>query len=452
MLIKSLMKMNGAPCDCGKKHEFNSRLLIGSGVLQQIPDVVAGYKAKKVYVLADRKTYRIAGQRVCELLSSAGIVYSSFCYEQDRPEPDEERVGSALMHMSIDCDLIIGVGSGVINDISKILAAHTGLPYIIVATAPSMDGYASMSSSVTLAGIKISLPSRCADVIVGDTEIIKRAPKGMILSGIGDMLAKYISICEWRIAHILVGEYYCEDIARLIREALSHTLASAEAALEGDEDAVIEIFNALIIGSVAMNYAGVSRPASGVEHYISHLYDTRGVEFGEEAAFHGIQCAIATLAAARLYEKLIRITPSRERGLQYVADFDIGAWNERLEVLLGKSAKPLIELEKKEGKYDKIKHSERLSVILDKWDEVVRTVEEEIPQAAEIEALMKKLGMPTSFGEIGMRGDLLPEIFCASKDIRDKYVLSRLLWDIGLLDEFANSLSENSFEAIKKQI
>jgi glycerol-1-phosphate dehydrogenase [NAD(P)+] len=340
----------------------------------------------------------------------------------------------------------------VINDISKILAAHTGLPYIIVATAPSMDGYASMSSSVTLAGIKISLPSRCADVIVGDTEIIKRAPKGMILSGIGDMLAKYISICEWRIAHILVGEYYCEDIARLIREALSHTLASAEAALEGDEDAVIEIFNALIIGSVAMNYAGVSRPASGVEHYISHLYDTRGVEFGEEAAFHGIQCAIATLAAARLYEKLIRITPSRERGLQYVADFDIGSWNERLEVLLGKSAKPLIELEKKEGKYDKIKHSERLSVILDKWDEVVRTVEEEIPQAAEIEALMKKLGMPTSFGEIGMRGDLLPEIFCASKDIRDKYVLSRLLWDLGLLDEFANSLSENSFEAIKKQI
>ena len=437
MLIDKLIKMNGAKCACGREHIFRSEIISGRGVIKNIPSVIERLGAKRPYIIADKNTYAAAGSLLCRILSDAEIAYTLFCFDEDRPEPDEKTVGSAFMHLKSECDMIIAVGSGVINDTTKILSAHTHLPYVIIATAPSMDGYASMTSSVTLDGIKVSLPSRCADVIIGDVEVIKSAPRELLLSGIGDMLAKYISICEWRIASLLIGEYYCEEIADLVREALSRTVEASEAALHGDEYAISEIFDALIIGSVAMNYAGISRPASGVEHYISHLYDTRGVEFGDTTSTHGIQCAIATLVAARLYEKLYDLTPDKAKAIDHASNFDLEAWNGRLARLLGRSANSLIALERSEGKYDKIKHGLRLPVILEKWDEIIEIVREEIPSSEYIEKLMTGLGIPTSFDAVGMRGDLLPEIFCASKDIRDKYVLPRLLWDIGALEDFA---------------
>ena len=319
MLIERLMKMNGAPCPCGRVHSFGSEIVSGRGAVKRVPEIINRFGAKKPYIIADKNTFKAAGESLCLMLDEAKISYSLYCYDEDRPEPDERTVGSAFMNMKSECDMIIAVGSGVINDTAKIVSSRTKLPYIIIATAPSMDGYASMTSAGTMGGIKVSLPSRCADVIVGDTEIIRSAPPELLLSGVGDMLAKYISICEWRIASLLVGEYYCEEIAALVRDALRCTVDAAEKALLGDEEAISTVFDALIIGSVAMNYAGISRPASGVEHYISHLYDTRGVEFGEPVSTHGIQCAIATLVSARLYEKLRGITPNAERAAAFSA-------------------------------------------------------------------------------------------------------------------------------------
>lgn len=440
MLIQKLMEMNGVHCLCGKKHTFESKIITGRGVIDTIPEIVMEFNAKKPYVLVDKNTYLAAGKDLCDILSKKGIKYTLFSFGDGIVEPDEKNVGSAFMHMTAENDMVIAVGSGVINDIAKIVSARSRFPYVIVATAPSMDGYASKTSSVTLDGIKVSLPSKCADVIVGDINIIKTAPKEMLLAGIGDMIAKYISICEWRIASLLVGEYYCERIAELVRTALKRTVELAPLSLEGDEEAISAIFDALIIGSVAMNYAGLSRPASGVEHYISHLYDTRGVEFGEKTAFHGIQCAISTLIASRLYEKVRLIKPDREKALRYVEAFDNEEWNERLKSLLGKSADSIIELEKTEGKYDKEKHKARLEIIIDKWDEIINIIDEEVPYSEHVEKLMLSLGIPTDFKEAGMNRDLLPEIFCATKDIRDKYVLSRLLWDLGVIDEFAKDV------------
>jgi len=220
MLLNRLMDMQGKTCSCGKDHRFQSRVFVGKGVTEQIVTVAAEWKVKKIYVLADENTFRAAGEYACRLLKEERIPYVLFCYSGEKTEPDEKNVGIALMRMPSDCDMILAVGSGVINDIAKILASRTRLPFAILATAPSMDGYASMTSSVTLDGIKVSLPSRCADVIIGDINLIGNAPKKMLLAGIGDMLAKYISLCEWRIAACVLGEYYCEEIASLIREAL----------------------------------------------------------------------------------------------------------------------------------------------------------------------------------------------------------------------------------------
>ena len=135
-------------------------------------------------------------------------------------EPDETNVGLAIMHFDPSVDAVLGVGSGVVNDISKIVSNISNKFYCIVGTAPSMDGYASATSSMTRDGLKISLPSKCADLIVGDIDILCNAPIKMMVSGLGDMLAKYISIAEWRISNLINGEYYCETIAQLVRTAL----------------------------------------------------------------------------------------------------------------------------------------------------------------------------------------------------------------------------------------
>ncbi len=435
MSMEKLNAMNGTPCACGKEHRFTADVIIGKGVVAQIPDYVKKYGGTKVFVLSDVNTYTAAGEKVSNILQKSGIAFSAYTFPQENLEPDEASVGSAVMHYDTSCDLIVAVGSGVVNDIGKILSNMTGRPYMIVGTAPSMDGYASASSSMTRGGLKISLPSRSADVIIGDTDILCQAPLHMMKAGLGDMLAKYVSICEWRISHLITDEYYCAEVAQLIRSALKRCADNAEGLLQRNEQAVQAVFEGLVIGGVAMNYAGLSRPASGVEHYISHVLDMRGVEFGTPVDLHGIQCAIGTLIAARMYEKLKIITPDKAKALAHATAFDYADHQKKLRQLLGKGAESMIALEAKEGKYDKSSHAARLEVILNNWESILQIIDEEIPSMQTLLALMDTIAAPKTLGEIGIDENLLPDIFRATKDIRDKYVLSRLAWDLGIEDE-----------------
>ncbi len=433
--METMRTMNGRVCSCGKTHRFSGDVISGKGAVEQLPEILKKFDSHKAFLLSDVHTHAAAGERVCALLKKAGFSYSSYTFSQEHLEPDEWSVGSAVMHFDVSCDVIVAVGSGVINDIGKILSATSGKPYIIVATAPSMDGYASASSSMTRDGLKISLPSRSADVIIGDTEILCAAPMHMMRSGLGDMLAKYVSICEWRIAALITGEYYCEEIAQLIRGALKTCIDHAPGLLKREDAAVQAVFEGLVIGGVAMNYAGLSRPASGVEHYISHVLDMRGVEFGLPVELHGIQCAVGTRIAVALYEKLRNVTPDRGKALSYAAAFDFDAWSETLRSFLGKGAESMVALESKEKKYDKEQHALRLEKILKNWDTLLEIMAEELPNLQELDALYDTVVLPKTLGEIGVEDTLLPTIFRCTKDIRDKYVLSRLAWDLGVIEE-----------------
>lgn len=435
MSMEKLNAMNGAQCSCGKTHTYNTQVYVGKGVVENIPQYLRQYDPKKVFVLSDPNTYKAAGKKVCEVLDKAGMAYTAYSFTHDPIEPDEYSVGSMMMHYDPKCDVIVAVGSGVVNDLGKILSNISGKPYMIVGTAPSMDGYASATSSMTRDGLKTSLPSRSADIIVGDVDILCQAPMHMMKAGLGDMLAKYVSICEWRIANLLVGEYYCEEVAQLIRGALKSCVDNAAGLLKREEAAVQAVFEGLVIGGVAMNYAGLSRPASGGEHYISHVIDMRAVEFGTPMDLHGIQCAIGTLIQAKLYEKVKSIKPDVEKAKAYVADFSFEDWSATLRQLLGKGAEAMIAQEAKEKKYDKELHAKRLADIVANWDAILKIVEEELPSAAEIEALLDTIEAPKTLEEIGLDSKDLPLYFKATKDIRDKYVLSRLAWDLGVIDE-----------------
>lgn len=426
-------------CKCGKNHIFTSRVIVKEGALQELPGLLAQYGAKKVFLIADKNTYAAAGKTAKEIIEGSVQVLSCV-FNEAALEPDERSVGRAIMYYEGDCDVVIGVGSGVINDISKIVANVAGKPYIIVGTAPSMDGYASATSSMTRDSLKISLNSKCADVIVGDLDVLCNAPAKMMASGLGDMLAKYVSICEWRIANLITGEYYCEDIAQLVREALKKCADNAEGLLKRDKEAVKAVFEGLVIGGVAMAYAGVSRPASGVEHYFSHVWDMRGVEFGTQVELHGIQCAMATYQAIKLYEIVKTQTPDYEKAASYVNAFDREAWEQTLRAFLGKGAEAMIALEKKEGKYRKDTHPARFTVIKENWDAILRIIEQELPSSEEIAKLLDIIGIPTDLRAIGVDAECARTTFKATKDIRDKYVLSRLAWDLGILEELAGQV------------
>ena len=428
------------PCPCGKNHTIAiDEVVVGSGAVNSLPEFVRKY-GKKPFVVADVNTYAAAGEQVCRLLEENEITYGSFIFQDAALEPDDKAVGSAFMHFDYTCDVIVGVGSGVINDVCKILSNLTGLPYIIVGTAPSMDGYASATSSMSRDGVKVSLNSRCADVIIGDTDILKNAPMHMLRSGLGDMLAKFVSIAEWRIAHLITGEYYCEEVAQLIRGAVKKCVDNAEGLLRREEAAIEAVFEGLVIGGVAMAYAGVSRPASGVEHYFSHVWDMRGLEFGTPVDLHGIQCAMATMKAVELYEKVMEYVPDWEKAHAYVENFDLEAWNAELREFLGSSAETMIELEKKEGKYRKDTHAARFQLIEKNWDAILTILREELPQKEDLRDLLDAVGISRDLMTLGVDSACAKTTFRATKDIRDKYVLSRLAWDLGILDELCDTL------------
>ena len=184
-----------------------------------------------------------------------------------------------------------------------------------------------------------------------------------------------------------------------------------------------------------MKFAGVSRPASGIEHYLSHIWDMRGVEFGTATEFHGIQCALGTLIAIKLYEKIRNISPNKQKALEYAKSFKYVEWSNELREFLGKGAESMIALEEKEQKYDIEKHKARLQVIVDNWDNIKQIMADELPTYEYMEKLFEQLGMPTTMKEIGLDKKILPMTFKAAKDIRDKYVLSRLAWDLGVIEE-----------------
>lgn len=66
---------------------------------------------------------------------------------------------------------------------------------------------------------------------------------------------------------------------------------------------------------------------------------------------------------------------------------------------------------------------------------IKQIMDEELPTYGCMKKLFEQLGMPTSMKEIGLDETILPMTFKAAKDIRDKYVLSRLCWDLGVIEE-----------------
>ncbi len=441
MTCEELVRPEGWDCGCGRHHicalEF---LRIGRGVVEAVPEMIRTMGKHKPFVVFDKNTRQAAGDRVLEILDRAGIAYTAYEIPGERIAPAEWEVGSVIMHFDPSCDMLLGVGSGVVNDICKVAAHAVGKPSAIVGTAPSMDGYASNSSSMEVNHVKVSLYNHAPVGILLDTEILARAPMRMLWAGLGDMVAKYIAVCEWRISHEVTGEYYCEEIADMMRGAVDRVVRGAKGIPARDPDAIGAIAEGLIIAGVAMAYAKISRPASGLEHYFSHMWEMMALERGKPYDLHGIQVGVGTVLCLKLYESIRDIVPDREKAEAHMKSFDPEVWEKQVRRIFGKTAEEILAIERATHKNDPGRHAARLDNLIGKWDRIRTIMDEELPEAAPLIELMKSTGMPLTPEEIGIPEQDVVDAFLGSRDVRDKYLTSSFLWDLGLTEEYARKL------------
>ena len=70
----------------------------------------------------------------------------------------------------------------------------------------------------------------------------------------------------------------------------------------------------------------------------------------------------------------------------------------------------------------------------------MRILREELPATKELCKLMDAVGISRDLNSIDVDSETARITFRATKDIRDKYVLSRLAWDLGILEELCQTL------------
>ena len=436
MTLQELVVPGGHPCSCGKVHKCELQYLeIAPGAIRKLPEMMEALHSRKPFILFDENTYEAAGKEVLAILEREGIPSVNWMIPGGHVKPGEWACGSALLHFDPSCDLILAVGSGVLNDICKVLSHATGVPNAVVGTAPSMDGYASNSSAMEVNNLKVTLYNHAPRAILLDTEIMAKAPMRMLQAGFGDIIAKYIALCEWRIARIVTGEYYCEEIAEIMRTALRRVWNAADGIPRRDPEAIGAIAEGLVLAGIAMSYAETSRPASGMEHYFSHIWEMMALERGKPYDLHGIQVGVGTILSMKLYRRIRALQPSYEKAEAHMAAFSQKAWEAEMRRIFGKTGEEVLKVEEESKKNDPRRQAEHLAKILAHWDEICRVMDEELPDYEALRGKMEQIGEPVLPSELNISLEDTLDAFTASRDIRNKYVGSSMLWDLGELED-----------------
>lgn len=293
-------------CSCGRRHSVDIRkIAIGKGVVNSLPEILAEFKEKKIIVVSDCNTRKIAGDRVLAILQNAGFTgLSTYTLEsEDYPivVPDERVVARLLYETPNDTALLLAVGSGTINDTCKIVSYKMGIASATVGTAPSMDGYASSMSPLIVNHSKVTYLSHYPYAIVCDSEIMATAPDVMFRAGFGDIVGKYTALADWQLTVKINHEYYCETTAQLVRNAVDLCVKNAERYMQREPEAIDCMNEALLLSGIAMGLVGISRPASGCEHHMAHFWELDALKKGVEHPLHGNSVGVGSIVACEAY-------------------------------------------------------------------------------------------------------------------------------------------------------
>jgi glycerol-1-phosphate dehydrogenase [NAD(P)+] len=422
-------------------------VVISEGALASAADTLGrALPAGRWLVVADPVTQHIAGDAVLVGLRGRGIEVDSLVLVPDAGgtlvanDGEVERLAERLRDAPAPYAAVVAVGSGTVNDIVKLATFMTHLPYAVVATAPSMNGYTSPISAILWKGVKSVQDAHIPRAVIADVTVLAAAPERMIASGFGDLLSKPVSNADWLLSHLLTGSKYCPDVLRLVNEG-NRLLAGVAGRLpQRDPDAVARLTGALILSGYAMALAGTSAPASGGEHLVSHYLDMVHYAFGEPNDLHGCQVGVGTRVASALYERVLAWRPetldvdARVAALAAWPDYERG-----LRARFGMLAEAVIPYAR-DGYPTPDVLRKRLQRVKSEWTTLTAQLGKGMRTPAQILAELQAAGCPTTFAAINARPERARQAVLWGRDIRSRYTILHFCWDIGMLESWADEI------------
>lgn len=415
MDINQILK--GVDCECGKRHTCSiEKVYIEHGAIAHMTELCADYK--NILLVANENTFAAAGKQTEDALNGKNVKKVIFSGKTVLI-PDEAAIEKVNEQLD-GAELIVSIGSGVLQDLCKYMSHVSKLPYMVVATAPSMDGYASDGAAMILGGMKVTVAAGLPKAIVAATEVLKDAPMEMLQAGYGDIIGKYSALCDWQLSRIVNGEYFCQYIYDMTYAQINAVVSAVEGIVNRDEESIRKVMEALIIVGIMMSFAGSSRPASGSEHHLSHYFEIVGIVKDEPYFVHGIDVAYSTVVTAEVREKILNGTFADS-----IYREEPEAYRNNMEKLYGSVADGCIKLQEKVGNYA----ADRLNVYKENEEEI-RRVLAEVPSADKIKELLALVGMDMNVFTDMYGEEKINNAIKYAKDLKDRYTVLWLYYDM----------------------
>lgn len=413
-------------CACGQIHRCDTRAIyVGKNALSKLPEYLSGYK--RLLVVSDLNTRAACGEAAVKILTENGFEVREACFPQtEHVEPDEEAIAFLEARMDERIEAVVGVGGGVINDLTKYLAHAHGVPNLYVCTAPSMDGIATNTSVLTQKGLKFTIPQQVPRWIIADIDVLCSAPMVCIRAGLGDVLGKYSALSDWKLAKLLTGEALCEPVYNWVDEGLRAVAENIDGCMRREPEAIGILAESLILIGVAAGYVLVSRPGSGAEHLLAHYFEIYGQVHHEPYFSHGENVGHCSLIVERLRKRLLTEDPAA-----FAHRFDREKWEAGLRRRFPAMADDIIAMQDKADT-----HEDHVRSIVEAWPEI-RAILSETPGPEVLGDQLRRAGFdPADFralyGEENIRAGVR---YC--NDMKVKHTLIQVIEDAGLLERYA---------------
>jgi glycerol-1-phosphate dehydrogenase [NAD(P)+] len=441
------------PCPlCGRRHPIPfGAMHQGRGAVEQLADLavkVRGYRPKRAVMIYDQAIEEIILPTIFEPLRRSGLAIEPFAMRGEEGHLLDSAVvngNQAAAEIGNTADLLIGAGSGVISDLTKWIATNLACPFIICGTAPSMNGYTSITATITENDIKVSKFLNPANAVVLDVDILSQAPMAMIHAGIGDLAARAICNADWKLSHIQRKTPFCPLPYLMTAENERRYLAAASGLAQRDPAAIELLSEAVLLSGLSMTVMeGETSPSSGAEHVLSHFWDLLVHLRGIPKNFHGTQVGVGTIIMLNAYQYLREIDPQKIDPQQVLRTRpSLEAIEVENQALYGEKAVSFNQVARKKRIPDG-EYIAYLRSILDSWETLWDGI---APYVAQVETIRKPFevaGVPYHLSDIQRTPAEAREALLHGSQYRPRYTILDLLWELGLFPSAADEILERS--------
>lgn len=390
-------------------------------------------------LVCDAATRAAAGQDVADALGEARVVeLAPRAAGTAVVAGDEEAEVVADRLRDVGAASAVAVGSGSLNDLTKAASHRLGIPYAVVATAPSMNGYTSRHAALLSRHVKVTVACTPPVACLAPLGVLAAAPPRMAAAGLSDLRSRHVSCADWYLGHLLLDAPYDPGILDIVADADRASAGVAAGLPRGEPEAVAGLTAGLLLSGLAMDAAGTSAPSSGGEHLVSHYLDMAHHALGTPVDLHGCQVGVGTLACAVLYERLLELDAG---DIDPAAARDGHAPWAALAPRLARHFGPLWpHLEPvaraAHGEADDV--ARRLCRLRDGWPATRAALARMLAPTRALPDELARAGAPVTFAGLGVDAGLARQALLHARFVRARYTILDLAADLGRLEEWAD--------------